>query len=585
MPVGPYTQIISDEIFTDRREFLDRWFQRILGTPRLTMMSYAIIGRRRMGKTEVFLRLFNRLFWEQDVVTPVYINLEDVSRIGAAFAQDYFVNFLQHYFAFRHKDEYRRYLKLEWEDLLRLTDESGPPGLQEVVARVRAFQNSPINLVRVALEGARDVSDLDQTPIVFLVDEFQRILDVDMTEAGQADILALFKPGVEGLLCPNLITGSAVTLFTRQLLGGGTLFMRFQTTVFGGLDGYYAVELAERAARPFGLSVDHEVAMELARRTNGNPFYIRAVVNQAGMQGWHLNDPDRLVQATAVDVTHGEIFSDLSTWVTRTLFRANQFGLTREILLDAAEREGEPLEEEDVHRLATRLEVRDEQVFQALRHLALADLLEPPDMLGFNYGVVKDPILRDYLAGLARVLRHGETWRQVQEALTRKYRQLLGSYSDMVGLLAEAYLELLLRKFDDREVEGERFFNVSGSVGLPRFAFGVTPRRRFKGEATPEAEIDLVGSTGLDEWWCVESKNWKEPVGVGEVEHFLAACRIAQADRVGDTPPVRWFFSRSGFTAEAEASLRQEGILFSDGEQLDALLATFGLRPLPALRE
>lgn len=50
MPVGPYTQIISDEIFTDRREFLDRWFQRILGTPRLAMMSHAFIGRRRWSQ-------------------------------------------------------------------------------------------------------------------------------------------------------------------------------------------------------------------------------------------------------------------------------------------------------------------------------------------------------------------------------------------------------------------------------------------------------------------------------------------------------------------------------------------------------
>lgn len=83
----------------------------------------------------------------------------------------------------------------------------------------------------------------------------------------------------------------------------------------------------------------------------------------------------------------------------------------------------------------------------------------------------------------------------------------------------------------------------------------------------------------------MESKNWKVPVGVGEVEHFLKACRVAQADRPGNEPPARWFFGRSGFTAKAEALLRQEQVLFSDGEQLDALLATFGLRPLPALKE
>ncbi len=581
-PIGPYTQIISDEIFTDRQEFLDRWFQRILGTPRLAMMSHALIGRRRMGKTEVLLRLFNRLFWEQDEVTPVYANLEDMAKTGVAFARDYFANFLRHYFAFRHKDEHERFLDLKLGDLLDLAQQNGPSGLQRVATRFRAFLDEPIDLMRVALEGARDVSDLDQTPIVFLVDEFQRILDVDTTEAGKPDILALFKPGVEGLLCPNLITGSAVTLFTRQILGTGPLFLRFKVERFGGLEGYYGIELAERSARPYGLRVSQEVAAELAHRADGNPFYIRAVVSQAGSQGWHLDDPGILARATAVDITRGTIFSDLSDWVTQTLFRANQHGLTREVLLTMAEREGEPFTPDDAHRLAASRQVSDEDVYQSLQHLARADLIEPVDILGVTYGVVKDPILRGYLGTLVKAQRYGITQTQTERELTARYISLQGSYSDLVGLLAEAYIELLLRKFDDREVEGERFFNTRGKVKLPRFD-RVVARHPFKGEGTPQVEIDVVGTAGLEEWWCVESKNWKEPVGVEETKRFLAASQVA--GEVWKYPPsARWFFGRSGFTAEAEASLRREGVLFSDGEQLDTLLAAFGLRALPLLR-
>ncbi len=578
-PQGPYTQIISDEIFTDRQEFLDRWFERILGTPRLTMTSRAIIGRRRMGKTEVFLRLFNRLFWEQEEVTPVYVNLEHMPRTGDAFALEYFANFLRHYFAFRRKDEHRRILRLKWKELLPLVESAGLPGLREVTARVDSLRDSPYDLTRVAMAGARDVSDLDRTPIVFLVDEFQLLLDVDTTDAGTLDMRGVFKPGVEGLLCPVLVTGSAVTIFTREILGQGPLFLRFKVERFGGLESYYAIELAERAARPYGLRVAPEVAAELARRTDGNPFYIKAVVDQAGEQGWHLDDPETLARATAVDVTQGAIFSDVSEWVMHTLFQANQRGLAREVLLTMAERQGEPFTAQDARRVAREQGVSEEEVYLALRHLARADIIESLDVLGLTYGVIKDPLLRDYLEGLVRVSRFEDTWARVQQELFYKYRRLLGSYSDTVGLLGEAYLELLMRRFDGREVDG-KYFGVERPVRLPRFAVDVLTRQKFGG-----AEIDLVGVTGSAEWWCVESKNRRRPVGVGEVEHFLAACRAARDAWPGDEEPVKWYFSRGGFTDEAESRLRDHDVLFTDGERLDELLRLFGLRPLPPLKE
>ena len=45
---------------------------------RTTLMSTVLLGQRRMGKTEIFKRVVNRLFFEQDytnpnAVVPIYL--------------------------------------------------------------------------------------------------------------------------------------------------------------------------------------------------------------------------------------------------------------------------------------------------------------------------------------------------------------------------------------------------------------------------------------------------------------------------------------------------------------------------------
>jgi AAA+ ATPase superfamily predicted ATPase len=49
-------------------------------------MSTVLLGQRRMGKTEIFKRVVNRLFFEQDyqdpkAVVPVYYSFRILSRI------------------------------------------------------------------------------------------------------------------------------------------------------------------------------------------------------------------------------------------------------------------------------------------------------------------------------------------------------------------------------------------------------------------------------------------------------------------------------------------------------------------------
>ena len=65
-----------------------------------------LLGQRRMGKTEIFKRLVNRLFFEQNhkdpnAVIPVYYKFSDVVTDPWKFATEYVENFIKWYTAFR----------------------------------------------------------------------------------------------------------------------------------------------------------------------------------------------------------------------------------------------------------------------------------------------------------------------------------------------------------------------------------------------------------------------------------------------------------------------------------------------------
>ena len=57
--------LVPEPVYTDRREYLDYLYEASLNAIRRRTMSTVLLGQRRMGKTEIFKRVVNRLFFEQ----------------------------------------------------------------------------------------------------------------------------------------------------------------------------------------------------------------------------------------------------------------------------------------------------------------------------------------------------------------------------------------------------------------------------------------------------------------------------------------------------------------------------------------
>jgi hypothetical protein len=129
-----------------------------------------------------------------------------------------------------------------------------------------------------------------------------------------------------------------------------------------------------------------------------------------------------------------------------------------------------------------------------------------------------------------------------------------------LGIAKESQIRELLHHFTGQEVDGA-LLGLPGRVRLPVFRRVATYR-----SDDGQIEIDALAEADKDanELWAVEIKWRGKLAGVKEVQRLLAA-----AGTLGARP---WFISRAGFTPEAEALARREGVMTSGREEMERLV-------------
>ncbi len=216
---------VPDEVYTDRQEFLAYFHHAALEAKRRRTMSTVLLGQRRMGKTEIFLRVVNQLFREQDhddpqAVVPVYFSFPDEIVSRQDFALKYTENFVRWYAAFRLNNPA---LLENPEDLLDLIAE-----LKQSPALSYTFKRVALGLLKAIPSGnvvmpeekalliPRKVSDYEDGTIVMFLDEFQNTHLPD----SQFRVVGFMQQAVESNTCPHFVTGSAMSILSRKLLVG-----------------------------------------------------------------------------------------------------------------------------------------------------------------------------------------------------------------------------------------------------------------------------------------------------------------------------------------------------------------------------
>ena len=580
--------ITPEPVYTDREEHLEYLYRSALKAITRRSMSTVLLGQRRMGKTEIFKRVVNRLFFDQEhradssaSVVPIYFKFEDTVQDRWDFAEKYVINFLRWFAAFRlGAPELVSRDRVKTEELLErihsnadLADEL-KGGLNVLDA---LYERDVVGPEEWALWLPRRVSDWREGTIAMFLDEFQntRLPQYDF------DIVSRMQEAVESPTCPHFVTGSAMSILAKEILGRGMLFGRFESHPIEPLTEYWGAELARRSAAHYDAELPEEMAPVVAARCGGNPFYITAVVRQSIKQEKPLVSEERINEILAVDLSAGFIWGELNDQVERWIERINEHGITKWVLYLSALEEGEFIDLDRIRReLAERdgREVSVETIRDVLVKLSRGDLLEYSELGGW-FRKIDDPILLEFLKVWGRIGVEGNRPGRVEKELVRKYQTLQKRVHNHLGYLGEIYMAQILWTSQDRTLPG-RFFHSPTDLPIP-WHFNYIWHRTRLGPAA-EMELDVEAAAGKEMWAC-ESKWWRgKKVGVSEVESLLHKAELLREKEGPGLQILRlWFFAHDGFTPEAEALMAEKGVLWSDRADLDALLTHVGLKRLP----
>jgi len=538
-----------------------------------------------MGKTEIFKRVVNRLFFEQDhrdpqAVVPIYFSFPDFFKDKWDFAEKYVENFIRWYAAFRlHDPRILLEQRLDREELIVLIRDkmTMTEGLEGSLHLLGSFiKKTVIVPEEVALCHPRRVSDYDDSTIVVFLDEFQnlRLPQYDF------DVVGYMQEAVESPTCPHFVTGSAMSILAREILGRGSLFGRFRSKPIEPLTGYFGVELTQKAAQYYNTEVSQEMAPIVAARCGGNPFYINAVVQQAAEQEQAILNEESLNTILSVDLSSGFIWNELSDQVNRWIERINDYGITKWILYLSALEEGDRI---DLSRIQQQLlekegkQVSLEQIRAVLIKLSRGDLIDYKELGGW-FRKVDDPILLEFLKVWGKIEVEGIDSFEVQDELHQQYQTLKRKVRDLKGYLAEVYMAQILLNAQRKKLPGQ-YLHTDNEVPIPDFTYVRLRERLGPGMG---AEIDVHGAAGIEQW-VAESKWYQgRKVGLSEIQKLLDKASIVIRNRETDFVRV-WFFGHDGFTKEAEKFMQEQGIFWSTRADLDKLLDYVKLRRLPTL--
>ncbi|QTA81140.1 NTP hydrolase p-loop-containing [Desulfonema limicola] len=586
--------LVPEEVYTDREEFLEYFYNAALEGAHRRTMSTVLLGQRRMGKTEIFKRVVNRLFFEQDpkcpdAVVPVYFSFPDAHIDEKSFALKYLENFMKYYIGFytgqpelitdksggkilinRLKDSRNLYpftrtfdLLFTWHEMIEMPDCVLPQ--------------------QTALEAPRTVSDIDDTTIAVFLDEFQN------TRLPQYnfDIVGFMQEAVESPTCPHFVTGSAMSILAREIIGRGALFGRFDGMDIEAMTGYWGTKLALKSAGYRRAEISELIAPVISDRCGGNPFYINAVIRQAAKQKTAVTDENSLNKILAVDITSGFIWGELNDQVTKWISRINEYNITKWILYLSALDENTEHEKRgrlNIERIQQELMKREgkqvplDTIRDVLIKLSRGDLLEYLELGGW-FRRVKDPILLEFLKVWGRIEVEGQNANKIQNELITQYSTYKRRIREYKGYLAEIHMSQILLNGQRKKLSAG-FFNTPDDIQIPdRFVF---IRHRYRPESGKDNEIDILAAAGPEVWVCQSKWVTGKKIGIAVLKILKSQAETAKQD-LAPQKVIMWLFAHDGLTKQARAFAEKHGILWSARQEFDELLEYLGLRKLPDL--
>jgi len=583
----PAREFVGVEEFTNRKQELEFLWSLADKATRRTASSYAILARKGLGKTALMREFYRQLFTQQKKIVPFFVSFaEDWEKSGAVqltlerFISKLFVNFAFQYGAFK-SGKYASPPELPQlpAEQKKFFASCGDAFLEEqFLGHLEALAAGAIeNAFDHAIEFASTITSRRGEAGIVMIDEFQVLTEIyDQRYEKFRNITEWFQQPAEARWCPMVISGSAVSLVVKTVMGG-LLTRRFGPYYLDPFGQQHSLEYAYKLSRQEQIKLSEEATAEIHRLTGGNPYYIWCFFDSLGLKDKDLSTREKVEAVYTFETTtlQGKIRQFWDTHFNQVADKVNGDKIGLQVLYQLAVSK----KEVRVEAIAAKLEVEAERVRRVLKNLENADLVTRKS--GAIYFHITDPILAAYIEREYQTEIAGKTLEFFLKAQHKNLRKQIGSAARILGEAAELYTRHLLMSFAGQEVDAAAVFHLEpGSLRLPKFN-KVEHRTGLivEGESI---EFDLLAEG--EETWLIEVKYRRRPVTRKDVDKFVAKLSRLKGWRAPLGVGKRlWFFSRHGFDDEAAARLRELKIMHSDISGFNALCRAvkIGEVPLP----
>ncbi|USH00505.1 AAA family ATPase [Thermococcus argininiproducens] len=484
-------------MFVDRRVELKVLHSAYDSLRRDEKVNVAVIGPRRIGKTELLLK-----FKKEAHGVVAYLNLQRIGSLESfifAYARELLYEIAN---ALGMRPE--RSELLTWDDLLILSAKLN------LDREVKAIKEGTLGTL---FEMQELILEKTEQKAVFILDEFQEVLNFK----GFLETMRAVTEKQRNIA--YFVSGSAVRMMEEILAPKNPFFGQFRRIYLRGLPKEDTIALAKTTLERAGVDTTHSALELIYNLTQGHPFYVLALCRRLIEESFEKIRRKDVHYAFLTELLSekGDIYMHFEYLFNESLSRAYKGPIHKQILLVLAQEEGLRLSD-----IAKRLNKPSGEVSNYLKFLLRTDLiLRQEDRYYFA-----DKLMRFWLA---------KTYLGITE----------------LDLRGERFLEELIKELEEKYLRAKKELGIAKEAVIRErmreaFDLDFKPYRR--------GEVEFDGVAFDDRIYVLEIKWRNKPATYRDVEEFIRKVK----NEFGSA--VMFFFSKFGFTEKAKELCEKEGV-------------------------
>ena len=570
-------KIGNPELFTGRKKeltFLMNWVDKI--KLRLSK-SMAIISRRKTGKTALLQRLFNILF-QNNTVIPFYYEIREKQYNLIDFSINYFFTFIYQYLAYKLKEKkYLSYIEIgSFENASNLAKKGGFDFIHTYIQNVERLSKEKTELVWDAVrEAPRTIAAFYDEGILQIIDEFQLInkmiyRDNDMKQCIN-NMAGSYLHTSEYKHAPMLVAGSWIGWLMsdlRSMLPG-----RFIYKFFENMPENEAIEMVYKYSQIEEISVAEETAYQIAKISEGNPFYISSIFYSMCPEK-DLAFENGVLKTLDFE-TRNKMGIIRATWMEYIMYALSEVNdnNAKNIVLYLCNNRNRQVSRKELKE-KLNLKMNESNLEKKLQSLVNADIIEQGDSNYYYQGVqdnIFDKVFRSKYEDDIKEFNPKDIIKEYQEMLTSwktKYYEIRGKYSYAKGLFSEYAIIDNLRA---RAYKNTKFYNKITNNTPDDFQF-VKYKTVWSYTASPieqnELQVDIFARAADSEYSIIgEVKNREvAKFSIDEAKNFFEKANyLIKKEKI-----IKYLlivFSISGFTDNSIDFFIKNNIAWSGNEE------------------